>query len=494
MKQLEADVAVIAAGGSGLAAAVAAAQAGVRVIVFEKASTPGGSANQAEGLFAVESRLQKAMGYTLTKEEAFKILMEYVHWRTNARLARAIINKSADTIDWLEDLGVGFSGIACHNPGYAYTWHTIKPRSDEDVMGDAPGSGTTLIKTLADRLREMGGQILTQTPVSKILKSQGRVVGVLAEDRNGEQVQAKAKAVVVATGGFGDNPEWINKYTGYEYGKNMFSMRIPGVVGDGLRMAWEAGAAKSDMVMHHFGGGVKGELTYDAMIPFMHPNLVVNLQGERFINEEVLLLNLVHMGNALKSQKDACAFVMFDDATKSHYQEVGLDFALFGRPYTKASKNFESDVARAIESTTEPGFGLMVAKSVGEIATKSGINPEAFARTVDEYNKACDTGRDDDFYKHARYLRSFRQPPFYVRKLVPTAFGSLGGIRVNERLEALNEDFEPVPGLYAAGNDANSLHVPDYAFILPGSTMGFAVNSGRIAGESAASYVASVVN
>jgi fumarate reductase flavoprotein subunit len=487
MKQLEADVVVIAAGGAGLAAATAAAEAGAKVIVFEKASTPGGTTNQAEGLFAVESRLQKVMQYPLTKEQAFKTLMDYNHWRADARLAKAIIDRSASTIDWLESLGIHFSEVACHNPGYAYTWHIIKPYSEEYEVTNQVGSAATLIKIFMDRVKELGGRVLLQTPVKKILKEGNRVAGVLAEDRDGEEIQAKAKAVVVAAGGFGDNPEWIKKYTGYEYGKDMFNVRVPGVVGEGIRMAWEAGAAQGDMVMHHWGSGPSLAQLHAVCFSFHQPNLAFNLLGQRFMNEEILALNMVYLSNAIKAQKGHCGFVVFDEGTKRYYEEVGLDFTGYGRPSTKAS-NFDVELSKALEGTPDPTFDVFVADSLEEVASRTGVKRDAFMKTVDEYNQACDTGRDTLFDKNARYLRPVREPRFYVKRLVLSAFGSLGGIKVNEKLEAIDKEYEPVPGLYAAGADANSLHVPDYAFVLPGSTMGFTVNSGRIAGENAAAY------
>ena len=90
-------------------------------------------------------------------------------------------------------------------------------------------------------------RILLRTPAKKILREDDKVTGVLGEDHSGEQIRANAKAVIVATGGFGDNPEMIRKYTGYEWGKDLHSLRIPGLVGDGIKMAWEAGAAQGEM-------------------------------------------------------------------------------------------------------------------------------------------------------------------------------------------------------------------------------------------------------
>ena len=120
MKTIDTDIAIIGGGTSGLAAAVAAAEHGARVTVIEKAAVTGGTGNMAMGPFAVESRLQDERKLSLTRDEAFKIFMEYTHWRVDARLVRDYINKTASTIDWLEKMGVEFYGAEAQFPGFPF--------------------------------------------------------------------------------------------------------------------------------------------------------------------------------------------------------------------------------------------------------------------------------------------------------------------------------------------------------------------------------------
>ena len=108
MRKTDADIGVIAAGPAGLAAAVAAAEHHASVVVFEKSGVTGGCGNMAMGPFGVESTLQKKQIIGLTKDEAFKMHMDFNHWIPDARLVRAFIDKSGDTIDWLEEMGVKF--------------------------------------------------------------------------------------------------------------------------------------------------------------------------------------------------------------------------------------------------------------------------------------------------------------------------------------------------------------------------------------------------
>jgi fumarate reductase flavoprotein subunit len=483
MDKVITDVAIIGGGASGLAAAVAAAEGGASVTVFEKASTTGGTGNMGMGPLAVESRLQRLKQIALTKDEAFKIFMDYTHWRVDARLVRAYLDKSADTIDWLEKMGVEFVEPAAYFPGANFTWHLVKPSG-----GGRPGpqSSATMMKCLTENAKELGVKILLQTPATKIVKENGRIAGVVASDKTGTPVQVNAKAVIIASGGFGDSPEWIKKYTGYEWGKNLFSFRIPGLIGEGIRMAWEAGAGETEMTMELIYGvpGTAPEYPVVAEV-LRQPNLMVNLQGDRFLNEEIMG-NTTFTGNAIARQKKQCAFIIFDEAIKKHYETKGLDFtsAVFHADTT----TFDTELKKVLDRGNKDIF---IADSLEELASKTGIDLEGLRKTVNEYNKSCET-RDELFNKRAIYLKPIKQPKFYAARFFPGAYGSLGGIRINYRTEVLNKDYDVIPGLYAVGTDVCTIYGDSYVFVLPGNTMGFALNSGRMAGENAAKYTKKV--
>lgn len=485
MEQLESDVVVVAAGTAGLAAAVASAECGARVIVFEKTGRIGGCGNMANGLFAVESRLQRQMQLPLTLEDVFKYYMEYTHWRVDARLVKAYLRKTAGTIDWLENLGIEFAAVESHGTGNNYTWHIIKPASQTGPLG----AGIAMMKLLSDKAKMFGAHIILKTPVKKLIKDREQITGVIAENSDGAEIRVQANAVIIATGGFGSNPVWVEKYTGYKVDKDLPAGRFPGLDGDGIRMAWEAGAAASSMTMQVIQQGARlNERT--TLAAFLQPNLVVNLSGERFINEEIIPGNNTFTGNAIALQKDKCGFSIFDENTKNIYINEGFPFdtsfgvALTG-PTIKAS-GFEAEMQAAISKNTS---GIYIADSLEDLAEKTGINLAGLKKTVAEYNVACETGRDELFNRKPRYLRPVKHPKFYVYRYHLGTFGSLGGIKINEKTEVLDRDYNVIPGLYAAGNDANSIFGDTYPITLPGSTMGFAVNSGRIAGENAAKYV-----
>jgi len=471
MKQLEADIVIIAAGPTGLAAAITTGEGGARVIAFEKSSLTGGSANMGNGLFAVESRLQRLKQSPLTREEAFKIHMDFTHWRVDARLVKTYIDKSAETIDWLEQMGVEFYDLASHGHGMNYTWHLIKEASRRPGFGAA----ATMMQIMTERAKELGVQILLKTPAKEIIKKEGRIVGAVAEDRSGETIRAKAKAVIIATGGYGGG-----------------TPGFPGLVGDGIRMAKELGAVVTEKATpvpnlpHASTSAVNSALN--------QPNLMVNLLGERFMNEEIMVANLFGR-NAIARQKKGCAVIIFDETTKNYYVEKGFDFVTgYGvaqmSPLSKAT-DFDSELKQILDRGSDRIF---MADSLEELADKTGVNPNALQKTVDEYNHACETGRDEIFNKNPRYLRPVKQPRFYASKIIGGAPGVLWeGIRINYKTEVLTEDFEVIPGLYAAGTDAAcNIYYDTYPNVLPGNGMSFAINSGRIAGENALEYIKSL--
>ena len=166
MKKMETDVIVVAAGLSGLAAGIAAAENGARVLAFEKANTTGGAANMGMGPLGVGSRIQREHMISLTPGEAFRKHMYFTHYRADARMVRDYYFKSGDTIDWLMDMGVEFVGVQrafsapedtrAYSDG-EFTWHVCKPEG-----GGIPGprAATSMTKKMTEHARELGVEFL----------------------------------------------------------------------------------------------------------------------------------------------------------------------------------------------------------------------------------------------------------------------------------------------------------------------------------------------
>jgi fumarate reductase flavoprotein subunit len=133
--------------------------------------------------------------------------------------------------------------------------------------------------------------------------------------------------------------------------------------------------------------------------------------------------------------------------------------------------------------------GTKIADSWEEIARWIGAKPEVLKAEIEEYNSCCEKGSDVIFAKDPKYLRPLRRPPYYAMRCYARVGETLGGIKVNEHMKILNSQDEVIPGAYVAGVLADGIQGQTYCNDVGGSAMGFAVNSGRIAGEHAAKFV-----
>jgi fumarate reductase flavoprotein subunit len=132
---------------------------------------------------------------------------------------------------------------------------------------------------------------------------------------------------------------------------------------------------------------------------------------------------------------------------------------------------------------------VFVADSLKELAQRIAVDPATLEETVNQYNQFCDKGHDDLFAKNPRFLQPVKQPKFYAFRMVSFFLATLGGIKINENTEVLNQEGEVIPGLYATGNDSIGLYGDTYDLWLPATAFGFAMNSGRIAAENALKYI-----
>ena len=479
MKKLETDIVVVAAGLSGLAAAASAAENGARVIAFEKSNTVGGAANMGLGPLGIGTRYQKDKMVDIDVERAFRMFMEYTHWRVDANLVRRYFENSADTIVWLEDMGVQFAGAFKYFPKAEATWHIV---ADKDGVGQR--GGAVMTKTIMDYAKSNGAEFCLETPVSKILMGEdGKVCGVIAKGPDGEEIEVSCKAVIICTGGAGDNPQMIKERIGYTFNEDMFSFAIPGLKGDGIRMAEELGAAKTNMNIEVIYVLLSASNPDDVVASvFRQPNLMVNQDGDRFIDEEEKQNN-TFTGNAISIQRGSAGYSILDSAILRGYKRNGLDITGFAGD-TGSPAAFDDVVTQLIE---EGASDVFKADSIRELAGMLGIDPDALEATVDEYNDMCESS-DTKFFKRRKYMKPIVRAPFYGCIFRPGGYGTLGGIKINTRTEVLDVNWSPIPGLYAAGTDTCSIYGDSYMFLLPGNTMGYCLNTGRFAGESAAEY------
>ena len=479
---MEADVAVVGSGISGLAAALEAARGGARVAVFEKQPSIGGTSNFFEGIFAAGSSMQKEKYIAYSRDQAFRNFMEYNHWRVNARLVRELINRSAETIDWLQALGVDFQEVTINMPDAPRTYHVVK------------GRGQAAVEILALQAREKGVIISTSSPVKQVLKGKGGPSGVVVAF-DGQDTEVACRAVVIASGGYANNAEWIRKYTGLDLGRTVTPMGNVGKMGDGIRMAWELGAAEEGMGVLH----MIRVAPFGPEFPFMNPVegaaiqpvLWVDPTGVRFCDEGIAYYD-TSLGNVNSRYKQGYTFCLFDDTIKKHFIEKGV-FRGMGTVVPPGARlhDLDTQLEHFLSLGSREFFG---ADSVEELARKMEVNPRVLETTVDQYNTFCRNGYDAEFAKDPEYLLPFNGPRFYAAKARTCFLGTMGGIKINHRTEAVDEYGAPIAGLYAAGLDAGGLHAESYSMRdTSGIASAFAIISGRVAGENVVKYLKGMV-
>jgi len=477
MKKLEADVVVVGAGPSGLAASVQAADDGAKVIVLNKADVVGGAANMGMGPLGIGTKQQQAQMVDIDVEKAFKMFMDYTHWRVDATLVKKYFENSKDTIEWLEDMGVEFAGAYPYFPKSEATWHIVAVNG-----GIGRNGGAIMNKAMMDKGTELGVEYYNSVTVNSIVMEDGKVAGVKATAADGEEIEVSCKAAIIATGGAGDSPEYIKERMGYTWGQDMFNFRIPGLVGEGIKMAMAAGAATTEMNIEMIYVLPQTDMIEPLPGVFMQPNLMVNQFGKRFINEEQMQ-NTTFTGNAINIQKGSVGYVLFDSAILKGYKKRGVDVTNFVH-HPDNLDEFD-EVLEAQIAGGNPD--VYMADTIEELAEKLGIDPEALVDTVDEYNDMCDSA-DTQFYKPRKFMKPIRKAPFYAGAFRPSGYGTLGGIKIDADCAVLKPDWDRVPGLFACGTDTCTIYGDSYMFLLPGNTMGYCLNTGRFAGEGAAAY------
>ena len=475
---METDVVVVGSGVSGLAAALEAAQAGAKVAVFEKQPSLGGTSNFFEGVFAVGSAMQKEKYISYSSDQAFKNFMEYNHWRVDARLVRSLINRSAETIEWLGAHGVEFVEVTINMPDAPRTYHVVK------------GRGQAVIKALVQKAKEKGVTIRTASPVKQILKGQSGPLGVVAE-LDGKDTVLACRAVVIASGGYANNAEWIQKYAGLELGETVMPMGNTGKMGDGIRMAWEMGAAAEGMGVLH----LIRVAPFGPEFPFMNavegaaiqPVLWVDPKGERFCDEGIAYYD-TSLGNVNSRYKQGYTFCLFDDTIKKHFIEKGV-FRGMGTVVSPGCKlrDLDEKLEHFLSLNSREFFG---ANSIEALAREMEADPQVLKTTVEQYNIFCAQRYDAEFAKDPEYLIPLNGPRFYAAKARTCFLGTMGGVKINYKTEAIDEYGTPIAGLYAVGLDAGGLHAESYSMRdTSGIASAFAIISGRVAGENAAKYL-----
>lgn len=473
---IDCDIVIAGAGISGLACAVQAAQEGLSTVLLEKSGEVGGNGMGTEGVFAVGSHYQKEQGIEIKPSTIVRHELESAQWRLDGSVWMNLVKQSADNIQWLEDNGVEFSGVVDnYHTGVAETMHWFK---------DATG-GANYIPQMTAAAEKLGVDLRTGTPATAIIMEDGVAKGLYARNAQNEDVQINAKAVVLASGGIGGNVDILKQmdiWTPWRL-ENAMMMCVPTVSGDGYTMAMEAGA-KSVLGISSINcfNGIKAFGT-DSTPPLSSPYnsamgpgaggpvVWVNQDGKRFNDESLAYTeNLNAQATAVMSCRES--------------------YVIFDQPYFEAITADPEDAASAEQAFTEENKDSVCrADSIEELAENFGVDPAALAETIEGYNAYCAKGEDDDFGKPADFLVPIATPPYYMCRLVNLLVATNGGISTDVNGCVVDENLEPIDGLYAIGMDGIMLWRNVGVQAVPGTATGGGVNFGRNAARHAASRI-----
>lgn len=477
---VEYDLVVVGGGASGKSAALIAARAGKNVVVLEKMPETGGLSMYAEGTAAFESSVQKELGtprlskyHFPTKEEGLEKLMGYSHQRANYEVARAFVENSAETIDIYRDLGVVYKtcDIAAEDdPNEVWTFHLPE------------GLGAHCQEVLLDAIQKLDVDIFTETPAKELIIEGGRVVGVVAESE-GAPLRIGGKAVILATGGMGSNPDRIFKYSWFAPAAyNMNTLTPLQNMGDGLDLALSAGADPTVITTCPILAAGGRDMTMDSQVggAGVNPGVWVNKTGHRFAAESVAE-NLGDIGTYYGKQPGGIVWSILSqadvDRLVSEGSEIAIgEFVVYHKPMDRLPIELDAHL--------ESGL-VKKADTLEELADMMDVPQDVFVETMRSYNEACEKGYDDAFMKKPQYLRAVDKAPFYAIPLTTGTMGSAGGIKINGNMQVVDVDGNAIEGLYAVGLDATGLYGDSYNMEIPGCANGFAHTSGRIAARHA---------
>ncbi|MEN1761351.1 FAD-dependent oxidoreductase [Anoxynatronum sibiricum] len=498
-EEISADVVVVGGGASGSAAALAAAEKGAHVILLEKAAGVSGAGSMAGALFADRSSLQIAAGKEVDAQWIYDQYIKDSNYHANAGLVSAIIHKSASTVDWLVENGVNLVVLdAGHGAQYN---HVGMPATAHGYVD----GGVMALQTIHEKVESYGGQVMYETPgESLIMDANGKIAGVIARKVDGTELRITAKSVVIATGGFGGNAEMMAERFGTKSGTGL----VRTATGDGVKMAWSAGAAEAGIdVAQWFGMTYDADKSKNMTNPreltelVRNPLMFVNKEGKRFGSEEEAYESAA-LGNMMYNQPNAEMFIILDTGIIERVAEEGLAKVFvdrWGHMYGQGIKFMEAGREQNIDALTEAWRMPRDYTAVMEEAVEAGLaikadTIEELARLLDApylveevayYNTMAANGKDTQFYKDASFMNPVAQAPYYAVVTKLRCLGTLGGVAINEEIQAVDEAGQTIENLWVAGADAGGMYGNSYV-MFEGATLGFAYNSGRIAGENAA--------
>ena len=445
------DIVVIGAGGAGLSAAVSAAEtdAGLKVIVLEKQGIIGGNTNYSTGgINAAETDIQKSLGIEDSKKLFYDDTMKGGKYENIPSLVENLVEHAPVTISWLTGLGADLSDVGLM--GGSSVKRTHRPKGGTAI-------GPHLMKILKAATSNKNIEIRTSNKVTGLLSAvDGSVTGVKVQNANGSTYTLKAKAVIIATGGFGANLEMVTSLQPSL--KGFATLNHPGATGDAFGWMKAIGGATIQMAniqIHPTAEATNHILITEAVRG--NGAILVNHESKRFCNE---MDTRDVVSAAILKQTRGEAFLIFDQGVRTSLASIE----------TYANQHL-----------------LKEGNTLAELAEAIGIPAADIEATLKRYKAQQKAGVDEDFGRSATEMTAaLETAPYYAVCVTPAIHHTMGGLSVNTNTQVLRTDGTPIPGLYAAGEVTGGLHGANR---LGGNGVADIVVNGRLAGIAAAQKV-----
>ena len=493
---VDADVVVVGAGGAGMTAAITAAAEGKNVVILESQSMVGGNSVRATGgmnagktVYQDENEFGESAGVEKTLKTAAEkyadnetitalaktVSEQWAAYQANPtgyfdsvelmeldtmiggkgindpELVETLCANSADAIDWLDEHGITLHNVSSF--GGASVKRIHRPVNAE---GKTVSVGSYMIPLLQENCEKAGVKMMLDTTATEILTdANGAAVGVKATGASGETVTVNAKAVVLATGGFGANLDMVVKYKPEL--KGFMTTNAAGIQGQGIEMAEAIGAATVDMDQIQIHPTVEAN-TAALITEGLRGDgaILINEEGQRFIDEV--------------GTRDVVSAA--EIAQTGSYSWLVVDQAM-------------ADASSVIQGYIKKGYTVTGA-TYEELGKAMGVDAAAFAETMEKWNGYVEAKNDPDFGRTS-FANPLNTAPYYAVKVTAGVHHTMGGLKINANTEVLNEKGEVIPGLFAAGEVTGGVHGANR---LGGNAVADFTVFGRIAGAAASDYAA----
>ena len=493
---VDADVVVVGAGGAGMTAAITAAAEGKTVVILESQSMVGGNSVRATGgmnagktVYQDENEFGESAGVEKTLKTAAEkyadnetitalaktVSEQWAAYQANPtgyfdsvelmeldtmiggkgindpELVETLCANSADAIDWLDEHGITLHNVSSF--GGASVKRIHRPVNAE---GKTVSVGSYMIPLLQENCEKAGVKMMLDTTATEILTdANGAAVGVKATGASGETVTVNAKAVVLASGGFGANLDMVVKYKPEL--KGFMTTNAPGIQGQGIEMAQAIGAATVDMDQIQIHPTVEAN-TAALITEGLRGDgaVLINAEGKRFIDEV--------------GTRDVVSAA--EIAQTGSYSWLVVDQAMV-------------DASSVIQGYIKKGY-TVTGETYEELGKAMGVDEAAFAETMKTWNGYVEAKNDPDFGRTS-FANKLDTAPYYAIKVTAGVHHTMGGLTINTNTEVLKADGTVIPGLFAAGEVTGGVHGANR---LGGNAVADFTVFGRIAGKAASDYAA----